>query len=57
LGDSFAIDFGRVLWGSDNCLAPAEHIAFTKGLLNKLNCDESYHTAIFGETAEGLFGL
>ena len=57
LGDSFAIDFSRVLWGSDNCLPPAEHIAFAKGLLNKLNCNESYHPAIFGQTAAALFDL
>ena len=57
LGESFEIDFDRVIWGSDNCLPPVEHIAFTKELLNKLNCDESYHVAIFGQTAKNLFGL
>jgi predicted TIM-barrel fold metal-dependent hydrolase len=56
-GDGFAIDFKRVIWGSDNCLPPDEHIVFTKQLLGELECPEPDHPAVFGATAREVFRL
>jgi len=56
-GGVFSIDFNRVIWGSDNCLPPVEHIPFAKTLLDELGCDERYYPAVFGETAKRIFDL
>ena len=55
IGREIPIDFTKVLWGSDNCLPPVEHIPFARNLLLELGCRETDLPNVFGETARRLF--
>ena len=57
VGRQIPIDFGRVMWGSDNCLPPIEHIPFSQKILSDLGCPESKYPAVFGGSATRLFDL
>ena len=57
IGRQIPIDFERVIWGSDNCLTPKEHIPFTKEILTGLGCEEKYFPKIYGQTANRIFNL
>ena len=57
-GRQVPIDFAnKVMWGSDNCHAPAEHIKLSKKLLKALGCQEKHFPAVFGKTAASVFGM
>jgi len=51
------IDFKRVIWGSDNCLTQAEHIARSDVYLRQMGCSSSERKMVFGETAKKLLNL
>jgi uncharacterized protein len=57
IGRQIPIDFNKVIWGSDNCLPPAQHLAFSRQLLKDLGCEESFFPAVFGQTVAKLLGL
>ena len=57
-GHSFIpVDFGRVIWGSDNCLPQAEHIARSEVYMRQMGAGVRERKLIFGETAQRLLGL
>jgi predicted TIM-barrel fold metal-dependent hydrolase len=51
------LDFKRVLWGSDNCLTQAEHLARSDVYLRQMGAASQDKKLIFGETAIKLLGL
>ena len=54
-GKSFIpLDFQRVIWGSDNCLTQAEHIARSDVYLRQMGATAQEKKLIFGETAKKL---
>ncbi len=57
IGRQIPIDFNKVLWGSDNCLPPLQHLDFSRLLLIDLGCDESFFPAVFGQTARKVLKL
>ena len=57
-GHSFIpLDFTRVLWGSDNCLTQAEHIARSDVYMRQMGAKSHERQLIFGGTAKKLLGL
>ncbi len=57
-GHSFIpLDFKRVLWGSDNCLTQAEHIARSDVYMRQMGSSSQDRKLIFGGTAERLLKL
>jgi predicted TIM-barrel fold metal-dependent hydrolase len=51
------IDFARVLWGSDNCLPQAEHIARLSTYMRQIGAGGEQRRLIFGENARKLLKL
>ena len=51
------LDFNRVIWGSDNCLTQAEHIARSDVYLRQMGAKSADRKAIFGATAQKLLRL
>jgi len=51
------VDFKRVIWGSDNCLTQAEHMARSKVYLRQMGCSSSDRKLVFGETSRKLLNL
>jgi len=51
------IDFRRVVWGSDNCLPQAEHIARMATYMRQIGAGSSERELIFGENAKRLLKL
>ncbi len=51
------IDFARVLWGSDNCLPQAEHIARMSTYMRQIGAGSAQRKLIFGENARKLLKL
>jgi predicted TIM-barrel fold metal-dependent hydrolase len=51
------MDFNRVLWGSDNCLTQAEHIARSDVYLRQMGASSHDRMQIFSVTAMKLLGL
>jgi predicted TIM-barrel fold metal-dependent hydrolase len=51
------IDFARVLWGSDNCLPQAEHLARSTVYLRQLGASSAEREMVFGGTAARLLGI
>jgi predicted TIM-barrel fold metal-dependent hydrolase len=57
-GRQVPIDFAnKVMWGSDNCLAPVEHIKCSRKLLKSLGCPAKCLPAVFGGTAAKVFEI
>lgn len=57
-GRSFIpVDMGRVLWGTDNCLPPAESMARAKAYVRLMGADKAQRALIFGGNAERLYKL
>ena len=57
-GGVFGIDFDRVIWGSDNCGGTLDQqLAFSRGLIKELGCDEAHVPAVFGQTVRKLLDL
>jgi predicted TIM-barrel fold metal-dependent hydrolase len=51
------LDFKRVIWGSDNCLTQAEHLARSEVYLRQMSCPSAERKLVFGETAKRLLKL
>jgi predicted TIM-barrel fold metal-dependent hydrolase len=51
------IDFARVVWGSDNCLPQAEHIARMSTYMRQIGAGREQRRLIFGENARKLLKL
>jgi hypothetical protein len=51
------IDFARVVWGSDNCLPQAEHIARMSTYMRQMGAGSEARKLIFGENARKLLKL
>lgn len=51
------MDFNRVIWGSDNCLTQAEHLARSDVYLRQMGASSKDKVQIFGGTAIKLLGL
>ncbi|MCX7039293.1 MAG: amidohydrolase family protein [Spirochaetes bacterium] len=51
------IDFARVVWGSDNCLPQAEHIARMSTYMRQIGAGSRERKLIFGENARALLRL
>ena len=51
------IDFARVVWGSDNCLPQAEHIARMSTYMRQIGAGGEQRKLIFGENARKLLKL
>lgn len=51
------IDFSRVLWGSDNTLPQAEHIARMSTYMRQMGAGSAQRKLIFGENAKKLLKL
>ncbi len=51
------LDFTRVIWGSDNCLPQAEHLARSDVYLRQMGCSSLERKMVFGETAQRLLNL
>jgi predicted TIM-barrel fold metal-dependent hydrolase len=51
------MDFNRVLWGSDNCLTQAEHVARSDVYLRQMGANSADRRLVFGETAKKLLCL
>jgi hypothetical protein len=45
------LDFNRVIWGSDNCLNQAEHMARSDVYMRQMGATSNDKKQIFGETA------
>jgi predicted TIM-barrel fold metal-dependent hydrolase len=57
-GQSFIpVDFKRVLWGNDNCLTQAEHIARSDVYMRQMGSTSQERKLIFGETAKKLLNI
>jgi predicted TIM-barrel fold metal-dependent hydrolase len=57
-GHSFIpVDFARVIWGSDNCLPQAEHIARSQVYMRQMGAGSADRKLIFGETASKLINI
>jgi predicted TIM-barrel fold metal-dependent hydrolase len=57
-GQSFIpIDFARVVWGSDNTLPQAEHIARMSTYMRQMGAGSAQRELIFGENAKKLLKL
>jgi predicted TIM-barrel fold metal-dependent hydrolase len=56
--DSFIpIDRNRILWGTDNCLPPAESLARATAYMRLMGTDKAQRKLIFGGNAERIFKL
>lgn len=55
--NAIPIDFARVVWGSDNCLPQAEHIARMSTLVRQMGAGGEHRKLIFGDTARRLLKL
>jgi predicted TIM-barrel fold metal-dependent hydrolase len=51
------IDFARVIWGSDNCMPQAEHIAQMTVFMKQIGAKKKDRALIFGDTAKKLLKL
>jgi predicted TIM-barrel fold metal-dependent hydrolase len=51
------IDFNRVIWGSDNCLPQAEHIARMGTYMRQIGAGSRERKLIFGENARRILKL
>jgi hypothetical protein len=51
------IDFSRVLWGSDNCMPQAEHVARSATFMRQLGAGSKDRAGIFGDNAKRLLKL
>lgn len=51
------MDFNRVIWGSDNCLTQAEHIARSDVYLRQMSASSQDRKQVFGETARKLLNI
>jgi hypothetical protein len=51
------IDFNRVIWGSDNCLPQADHIARMTSYMRQIGAGSEQRKLIFGENARRLLKL
>jgi predicted TIM-barrel fold metal-dependent hydrolase len=51
------VDFQRVLWGSDNTMPQAEHIARSDVYMRQMGADSRQRGLIFGGTAQSLLGI
>jgi predicted TIM-barrel fold metal-dependent hydrolase len=51
------LDFRRVIWGSDNCLPQAEHIARMSAYMRQIGAGSKDREQIFGENARRLLRL
>ncbi|MGA2977824.1 MAG: amidohydrolase family protein [Spirochaetia bacterium] len=51
------LDFRRILWGSDNCLPQAEHIARMSVFMRQIGAGSNDRTRIFGDNAKELLKL
>jgi predicted TIM-barrel fold metal-dependent hydrolase len=51
------IDFARVLWGSDNCLPQAEHMARMETYLRQIGAGSKDRALVFGENARKLLKI
>ncbi len=51
------LDFGRIVWGSDNCLPQAEHIARMNTFMRQVGADSVDRERIFGGNAKELLKL
>jgi len=51
------IDRDRILWGTDNCLPPAESLARATAYVRLMGTDKAQRQKIFGGNAERLFRL
>lgn len=56
-GRQIPIDFSKVIWGSDNCLPPSEHIPFSKEIISGLGGKEDDFSGIFGDNAQRILNL
>ena len=57
IGRSIPLDFGRVLWGTDRVVRPAEHVAKVEAVLRAMGCPEEAFAGVFGDNAARLLGL
>jgi predicted TIM-barrel fold metal-dependent hydrolase len=51
------MDFNRVLWGSDNCLTQAEHIARSDVYLRQMSANSADRKQVFAENAKRLLKI
>jgi predicted TIM-barrel fold metal-dependent hydrolase len=51
------VDFARVVWGSDNCLPQAEHIARMSTYMRQMGAGGEQRRLIFGDNARKLLKL
>jgi predicted TIM-barrel fold metal-dependent hydrolase len=51
------VDFARVIWGSDNCLPQAEHMARIATFVRQMGAGAKDRALIFGENARKLLKL
>jgi predicted TIM-barrel fold metal-dependent hydrolase len=51
------IDFSRVVWGSDNCMPQAEHIAQMSAAVRQMGARSKDRKLIFGENAKRLLKI
>lgn len=56
LAPLYPLDFGRVVWGTDNLDAPGRDMAFCRQFLKDIGKEE-FADRVFGETAKALLGL
>lgn len=57
-GDSFIpIDRSKILWGTDNCLPPAESMARATVYMRLMGADKAQRSLIFGGNAQKLYKL
>ena len=57
VGRQIPIDFERVMWGSDNCLPPKDHIPFSQKILRELGCPDEDFPRVFGGNAIRILRL
>jgi predicted TIM-barrel fold metal-dependent hydrolase len=51
------IDYKRVVWGSDNCLPQAEHMARMANYLRLMGAGSEERKLVFGETARRILKI
>ena len=51
------IDLNKVIWGSDNCLAPKESLSRADAYMRIMGANKTQRKLIFGGNAERLFNL
>lgn len=57
IGKCIAIDFKRVIWGSDNCCRQKESMEIARNYLSQMGCSQEDFRYVFGETARKLLKL